>query len=398
MFDNKIVAFTARPGLIAGSGPLSVTLPVPLSAPLPALLYVPLSRHMPDNSAADSLGDLSGFSSGKLIGLVAVLFLCLALALPFHAEAAHGTSQDPSRISARAMFSLLPPSIFENTSEGLSDDEFDALVEEGRTEYWSISRESANDLVISAAPPVESKVVLHLFRSDDGGVVAALGSQSGIVCALEFWRYDGAGKIMPVAGPEQPSISDLFLPDHLPSHVDPTIMMCLEQDKVFAKPVLWSANGIVHEPQDFIVHYFWNGREFIKDRKAVQPLPSNPAPVSPLAPQPDAQPVTPPVTQSGIKPGAQFDAQAATPSGPHDAAHAAPNAALEESESVKPLLLHPGKDTETLPQHNAMRGSGPMEQVEQGAQGNGATQQMRTDGGHTAPKIMDSTSNSTARY
>lgn len=274
MFDNKIVAIAARLKRISGSGSYS------LAHPLLLRMGRLAGGFAPDVSK-------SVFSSWFAC-MVGALFLCSPVFSFSPAEAA----TDSSQIRARALFSLLPPNIFENTSEGLNDEEFETLVEEGHTEYWSISHDSANELVVSAVPPVESKVVLHLFRSESGGVVAALGSQSGIVCALEFWRYDGAGKIIPMAGPEQPPISDLFLPNHLPSSIDPTIMMCLEQDKILAKPILWSANGIVNEPQDFIVHYFWNGREFIKDRKAVQPLPSNPAPAGqPNEPSPESRPV-----------------------------------------------------------------------------------------------------------
>lgn len=263
--------------------------------------------------------------SCRLASLAVILLLCLPAFPPSRAEGASA----PSHITARALFALLPPSIFENTGEGLSEDEFDTLIEEGRTEYWSISRDSADDLVVSAVSPVESKVVLHLFHNDDGGVVAALGSQSGIVCALELWRYDGTGKIVPMPVPEQPAISDLFLPDHLPAYIDPTIMMCLERDKIFAKPVLWSAHGIINEPQDFIVHYFWNGREFIKNREAAHSLPFNPAPPARAAPGLPAAP------RSGYEPG----------DSPDQSKKAQPDQFKKTGQSVRPE--EPGQSART---------------------------------------------------
>ena len=203
------------------------------------------------------------FAKVKFVSLVVMLLFCSFIFF----NAGFALAINNATISARSLFALIPPSIFENTSEGLGDDELASLVDDGQTSFWRISDESQNHLVVSATTPVESQVVLHLFSHTDGGVVAALGSQSGLVCALELWRYDAKRQLLPMPVPVEPSITDLF--NNLPSYVDPTLMLCLNNDKILVKPVLWGPDGIVSEKADFEVHYFWNGTNFIKNRTAL---------------------------------------------------------------------------------------------------------------------------------
>ncbi|SHN70590.1 hypothetical protein [Desulfovibrio litoralis] len=173
--------------------------------------------------------------------------------------------QNNSLPTPRTLFSLLPTGIFENTGVELSEEEQQKLIDNGVSEDWIISQETSNELIINELS-ADNKVVLHVFNHNQGGVVVALGAQSGLICALELWRYDAKGKIIPMAVPLEPNKNDLFLPNALSAEIDTTIMLCLDHDKIKVKPILWGKDGVVNQKEDFEIHFFWNGNSFIQSR------------------------------------------------------------------------------------------------------------------------------------
>ncbi|MDR1777291.1 MAG: hypothetical protein LBR31_05625 [Desulfovibrio sp.] len=169
-------------------------------------------------------------------------------------------------MKARDAFGLLPITIFENTVEGLDEGEKQQLLTTGQTEFWQLADETADSLLFSALPFHDSAVTLRLFHEENGDFcLAAVGAVGGPLCTLEFWKMDSAGRIVPVAGPPEPDIKDfLHAGQILPKGLQPATVLCLDFDSLAARPLFWSATGLVDLPVPNTVRYLWNGRDFEK--------------------------------------------------------------------------------------------------------------------------------------
>ena len=78
-------------------------------------------------------------------------------------------------LTALDIFAQLPITLFENTPEGLSEDEKLRLIEQGASEFWEVERFDADRLVLVSRPFGETRVGLRVFRGGDR-LLAALGA------------------------------------------------------------------------------------------------------------------------------------------------------------------------------------------------------------------------------
>lgn len=99
-------------------------------------------------------------------------------------------------LTALDIFAQLPITLFENTPEGLSEDEKLRLIEQGASEFWEVERFDADRLVLVSRPFGETRVGLRVFRGGDR-LLAALGTDGGAMCALELWQEDATGGFVP---------------------------------------------------------------------------------------------------------------------------------------------------------------------------------------------------------
>ena len=81
-------------------------------------------------------------------------------------------------LTALDIFAQLPITLFENTPEGLSEDEKLRLIEQGASEFWEVERFDADRLVLVSRPFGETRVGLRVFRGGDR-LLAALGTDGG---------------------------------------------------------------------------------------------------------------------------------------------------------------------------------------------------------------------------
>ena len=90
-------------------------------------------------------------------------------------------------LTALDIFAQLPITLFENTPEGLSEDEKLRLIEQGASEFWEVERFDADRLVLVSRPFGETRVGLRVFRGGDR-LLAAIGTDGGAMGALELTR------------------------------------------------------------------------------------------------------------------------------------------------------------------------------------------------------------------
>lgn len=170
--------------------------------------------------------------------------------------------------TALRLFRLIPPSIFENTIEGLREDEKQLLMDTGETEFWVMTALSDEELVIqNRAPEADTMATLKLFRANNGDTIIAMGVTAGNACALELWRSDAKGGIIPMPMPDEPAISEfLQLNRVLPQDADVSMLICLDPvaEGLEAKPLIWTPSGLDKIHLDTKVFYNWNGVKFVK--------------------------------------------------------------------------------------------------------------------------------------
>ncbi len=202
------------------------------------------------------------------------LLCALPAAAAFLAAAAFWAYPAAAGDTAESVFHRLPAGIFENTPEPISEDDKDLLLERGYISNWVVMHKDADSLLMAAMSPLEAEVRVRLFRSSApaGGGVAVLGARTSDSCAAELWRYDAHGGSVPVAGPPEPSLADFFRPGYsLPPGVSPSYRLCLEEDRLEAKPLFWNESGITEVPVCNRVFFFWNGTEFVKQVERAKP-------------------------------------------------------------------------------------------------------------------------------
>ena len=180
------------------------------------------------------------------------VFFCLLMLMLLCPSA--GLAQE-SALTAREAFGALPTSIFENTAEGLEDEDKQQLLEEGHSEFWELAGESRDVIVFRDA--------------DDGSAVAAIGTLGTELCTVELWRVDASGRTVPVDVPQEPDIQEFFAKGQpVPDDVNPSVLICLGMGGLRAHPVFWNKTGMLYLPLANEIGYRWDGHRF---QKVVRP-------------------------------------------------------------------------------------------------------------------------------
>jgi hypothetical protein len=171
---------------------------------------------------------------------------------------------EQDNIAVLEIFRLLPGTIFENTLEGLNEDEKERLLDYGKSEYWILLPDSRDSLELVSLPFGDTRVFLHAYHEDNGGMLALTGSRSEAICTLELWRMS-EGHCAPVDTPPEPPVTDFFAKGtKMPKDVQASILFCLDGRGLEAQAVFWNRQGRAHVPVDREVRYEWNGRHFEK--------------------------------------------------------------------------------------------------------------------------------------
>ena len=177
--------------------------------------------------------------------------------------------------TALRLFRLIPPTIFDNTVQGLDENDKQVLADNGRAANWVLNHLSNDDLEFTSTVPYSNtKVRLHLFYAVNGDIFVACGAESGDGCAMELWQRDTRGRIIPVPIPDEPSIGEFLVPEReCPAEYEVTMLMCLDAEapRLKAVPLVWTPTGLGSLPLDYDIYYLWNGETFVKT--AVQHAP-----------------------------------------------------------------------------------------------------------------------------
>ena len=173
--------------------------------------------------------------------------------------------------TARELFTRLPVTLFENTPEGLSEEEKQELVDKGDSAFWLLEQETADRLVLLSRPFGETRVLVRVFHGAPGQLVVMLGTSGVPVCALELWTLDETGGLVPMQTPDDPDLKTFFRPGtELPTEASPAVLFCARENGLEAHPLFWGPDGLVDFKPHFRVDYAWNDGRFVKQ---ITPMP-----------------------------------------------------------------------------------------------------------------------------
>ncbi len=167
-------------------------------------------------------------------------------------------------VSALEIFRALPSTIFENTLEGLSEDEKERLLSYGQSAFWILLPPGQDDLELVSLPFGDTRVFLHVYRERNGSSLAIIGANSDDVCSLELWHVREAF-FSPADTPPEPPVTDFFAKGNkMPKDVQASIFFCVDAQGLKARAVFWNERGMAHVPVDNDLRYVWNGKNFEK--------------------------------------------------------------------------------------------------------------------------------------
>lgn len=182
------------------------------------------------------------------------------------------SSKKHTLLTARSVFWQLPATIFESTVQGLSEEEKYELFTLGGSQNWAVSKATRDTIELKSRPDEDSTVILTLFRqSGTSALVAALGTDTGSMCATELWRIDPTGRATPMPTPPDPPLYDFFNPGTpMPADVTASLPFCVHPGGLEVRPLFWTSTGVAHVMVDNAVFYLWKDARF---SKRIVPLP-----------------------------------------------------------------------------------------------------------------------------
>ena len=91
-------------------------------------------------------------------------------------------------IDMKSLFRLSPLSVFENTADGLTSAEKEALIKDGKSESWEITEETNTRMALNSSS--NDAVELHYFKNKNpSGGTLGITAVNGQTSNLQLWKY-----------------------------------------------------------------------------------------------------------------------------------------------------------------------------------------------------------------
>ena len=179
---------------------------------------------------------------------------------PIEEKGSNGAS-----IEMKTLFSLSPLSIFDSTTEGISDSEKEELIKKGESATWKIIEENKTKLTIHCKNP-SSQVTLRFLKNkdnSDGVLFAAIENEQNT--NLLSWKYSDDNKTLQETNILKKYSANDFVSkeDKLPDSYHPVLHYLFIDDQTIEVSLhTWMEKEF--ENRDIINRIFlkWNGESF----------------------------------------------------------------------------------------------------------------------------------------
>lgn len=177
-------------------------------------------------------------------------------------------SEDSPQFTAAQFLAQLPASIFDNTTQGMSEPAKQQLLEQGKADGWEISQQTNRSIVVSQTDSGQSTVQLIVYAAPPDQLIA-VHTQNGQNTTLDFWRYTAASQQLVQVGlspsffPQITGNDFLAAEEKLPDACRATIIYTMNEDgTISVEPYTWMESVFEERTIVYTIQLIWDGKKF----------------------------------------------------------------------------------------------------------------------------------------
>lgn len=175
-------------------------------------------------------------------------------------------SQTYGQASLTDLFTVAPISLFDNTTEGISLEEMNDLVNKGESATWQISYKSEQKITITCKYPF-SEISLFLLHHNDGGAVLISYTVNEQVSTVETWKKNDHNILEKIDLVPITFANDFFFEQNQFDEIskyDGNVyyFVAIESMTIKAGLNIWNEKVFENTEVDYDISFTWNGTTF----------------------------------------------------------------------------------------------------------------------------------------
>ncbi len=177
-----------------------------------------------------------------------------------------------SAISTRTILASLPQSVFDNTTEGISQQEMDILIQNLESDNWSVTDSRSGQLTIECKHS-NSTLRVYAYALDTNAVLITHTVNERAI-STETWVYNAGNQtvtrkeLLPVV-----SINDFYAEGDMvadPMSYTANVVVSVRDDGTLVYDVYtWMDESLEMKQNAFTITAVWNGNGFNVERSAL---------------------------------------------------------------------------------------------------------------------------------
>ncbi len=178
-------------------------------------------------------------------------------------EKQEGSSMES--IDMKSLFRLSPLSVFENSTDGLTSAQKEALIKVGKSESWEVTEETNSRMALNSSS--NDAVELHYFKNkNSSGGTLGITTINGQTSNLQLWKYSNS-KLEKENNTIKTSANDFVSEkDKLPDSFQPQLQYSfIDDEKIEVSLYTWMVNEFEKRKVINKVFLKWDGDEFTKE-------------------------------------------------------------------------------------------------------------------------------------
>lgn len=168
-------------------------------------------------------------------------------------------------IDMKLLFGLSPLSVFENTTDGLTSVEKEALIKNGKSESWEVTETTNTRMALNSSS--NDMLELHYFKNkNSSGGTLGITAINGQTSNLHLWKYSNSN-LEKENNPIKISANDFVSEkDKLPDAFQPQLQYSfVDDEKIEVSLYTWMVNEFEKRKVVNKVFLKWDGDKFNKE-------------------------------------------------------------------------------------------------------------------------------------
>lgn len=168
-------------------------------------------------------------------------------------------------VGMKSLFRLIPLSVFENTTGGLTSAEKEALIKDDKSDSWEVTEENNTRMALNSSS--NDAVELHYFKNiNSSGGTLGIKTKNGQTSNLQLWKYSN-NSLEKENIPIKISANDFVREeDKLPDSFQPQLQFSfIDNEKIEVSLYTWMVNEFEKRKIVNKVFLEWDGGKFTKE-------------------------------------------------------------------------------------------------------------------------------------